>query len=84
MYSQGIRDVSIEVSGLKPRKKAFRWSRVEENDMLQGETARQSMDIDETFWAEEPVMPTHEKRVRQPACPSSMSLTYLSVLAYLH
>ena len=31
------------------------------------------MDVDETFWTEKPVtnMPTSEKRVRQPSCPST-------------
>jgi hypothetical protein len=88
-HYRGIRDVPIEVSAmasqLKPSKRASRQLRAENSDMLQGETAsHQSMDIDETFWAEEPVMPTNEKRVRQPTCPSSTSLTYLPDPAYLH
>jgi len=60
----------------KPRKRAGRRPRAENNDTLQGENALQSMDIDETFWAEEPVMPASEKKVRQLAFPSSKNLTY--------
>jgi hypothetical protein len=85
---RGIKDVPVVVSfgasQPKPRKEASRLPRGEKNDPLQGEVAPQSMDIDGTFWAEEPVMPTSEKRVRQHACPSSTSLTYLPVPAHLH
>jgi hypothetical protein len=86
-YSRGIRDVPVEVGAMesqpKPKKKAGRRPRAENNDTLQGETAPQSMDVDETPWAE-PVIPAREKRVRQHTSPSSMSLTYLPVSAYLH
>jgi hypothetical protein len=78
--SRGIKDVPVEVSAMaskpKPRKNAGRWPRAETNDPLQGETASQSMEVDETFWVEEPVMRTREKRVSQSVCPSSMNLTY--------
>jgi hypothetical protein len=87
VHSRGIRDVPVEVSAAgsqpKQRKKAGKRPRAEKND-LPSETASQSMDIDEAFWVEEPVMPTSEKRVRQPPCPSSMSLTYLPVPAHLY
>jgi len=82
VHSQGVRDVPVEVSAMesrsKPRKGAGRRPRAESNDVLQGESAPQSMDVNKTFWEEEPVtgMPTSEKRVRQPACPSSTNLTY--------
>jgi hypothetical protein len=68
------------------RKEACRERVAENNNMLQGETAPQSMDVDETFWVEdlEPVMPTSEKRVRQPVCSSLMSLTYLPVSEHLY
>jgi len=73
-HSRGIRDVPVQVrataSQPRPRQKASRGERAQNNDALQGETAPQSMDVDETFWAEEPAMPTDEKRVRQPACTS--------------
>jgi hypothetical protein len=77
VHSRGIRDVPVEVrataSQPRPRKKGSEGERAQNNDTveaLQGETAPQSMDIDNSFWAEDPVAPTNEKRVRQPACPS--------------
>jgi hypothetical protein len=89
-YSRGTRDVPVDVSarasqpklGKKQGKKASRRPRAERNgtdesDPLQGEAAPQSMDVDGSFWVEEPVTPAGEKRVGQPAFPSSMSLTYL-------
>jgi hypothetical protein len=88
VHSQGIRDVLVEVSATasqaKQRKKAGKWPRAENNDTLPSETASQSMDIDEAFWVEELVMPTSEKRVRWPPCPSSINLTYLPVPAHLY
>jgi hypothetical protein len=88
VYSRGTRDVPVEVSTAasqqKPTKKAGRGPRAERNDPLQGEAAPQPMDVDETFWVEEPVVPASEKGVRKPVCPSSMNLTYLLVPAQLH
>jgi len=82
VHSRGVRDVPVEVTAAgsqpKQREKAGKRPRAEKNDTLPSETALQPMDVDETFWVEEPVMPTAEKRVRQPPCPSSMSLTFLS------
>jgi hypothetical protein len=81
-HSRGIRDVPVEVIDMasrpKPRKKASRRPRAEDNAALQGEAAPQPMDINETFWVdlEEPVIPMSKKRVRQPACPSSTKLTW--------
>jgi hypothetical protein len=73
-YSRGIRDVPVEVVDLKsrpkPRKKASRRPRAEKNAALRGETAPQPMDVDETFWVEEPVMPTSKKKVRLPPRPT--------------
>jgi hypothetical protein len=75
-HSRGTRDVPVEVTDMtsrpKPREKASRRPRAEDNAALQGEAAPQPMDIDETFWVdlEEPAMPASKKRVRQPACPS--------------
>ena len=73
-HSRGIRDVPVEVTDMtsrpKLRKKASIWTRIENSAALQGETAPQPMDVDETLWVEDPVIPTSEKRVRQPACPS--------------
>jgi hypothetical protein len=87
-HSRGTRDVPVEVSTAasqqKPTKKAGRGPRAERNDPLQGEAAPQPMDVDETFWVEEPVVPASEKGVRKPVCPSSMNLTYLLVPAQLH
>jgi len=51
-HSRGIRDVPVEVIDMasrpKPRKKASRWPRAEDNAALQGEAAPQPMDVDET------------------------------------
>jgi hypothetical protein len=60
----------------KPRKKASRRPRAERNYTLRHATPPQPMDVDETFFAEEPAMPTSVKDVRQPACSSLMNLTY--------
>jgi hypothetical protein len=67
VHSRGIRNVPVEVSAAasqpKPRKKAGRLPRAE-NDHTLCETAPQPMDVDETFWVNEPDMPASEKRVR--------------------
>ena len=72
--SRGIRDVLVKVSimesQLKPREKVGRQSREESHGTLQGEIAPHPMDVDETFWTEEPVIPAAKKRVRQPAFAS--------------
>ena len=86
--SRGMKYVPVEVSTSasqpRPRERASRRPRTENNDTLQSETAPQPMDVDETFFVEEPAMPTNEKRVRQPASPSLANLTYLPVSAHLH
>ena len=50
-HSRGVRDVPVEViataSQTRPRKKASRQPRAQNNDTLQGEAAPQPMDIDE-------------------------------------
>jgi len=82
VYSRGIRDVPVEVSAMasqpKPKKRSGRRPRAESNDVPQGENTPQSMDIDETLWDEEQVMPASEKKVRQLACHSSTNLTHCS------
>jgi hypothetical protein len=74
MYSRQMRDVPVEVSdsdgesppkAKKRPKRAARRSRAESSNALQGGTNPQPMEVDETFWAEEPVMPTSEKKVRR-------------------
>jgi len=79
VHSRGTRYVPVEVRDMasqpRPRKRGSRRQNVENNDMSQSETAPQPMDVDETFWVEEPVMPTSGKRVRQPVCPSLANLT---------
>jgi hypothetical protein len=88
VHSRGIRDVPVDVSATgsqaKRRKKASKRPRAESNYALPGEAASQSMDVDETFWVEEQVMPASEKRVRQPVFPFSTNLTYLPVSAHLY
>jgi hypothetical protein len=73
-HSRGIRDVPVEVTDMtsrpKLRKKAGMQTREDNSAALQGETAPQPMDVDETLWVEDLVIPASEKRVRQPACPS--------------
>jgi hypothetical protein len=86
-HSRGIRDVPVEVSAMKsqqkPRKKAGRRPRAEGNNTSRGESAPQPMDVDETFCAEELVIPASEMRVRQPACASPANLTHLPAPAQL-
>ena len=88
MYSQGIRDVPVEVSATpsqpKRRKKSSRQPRAENKDALQGENTPKSMDVDETFWPEEPVTPASEKKVRQLVYSSSTNLTCPPVPGRLH
>jgi len=88
VYSRGIRDVPVEVISTahqpRSREKGTRRPSAENDNTLQGEAAPHPMDVDETFWVEEPVMPTSEKRVRQPAYPFLANLTYLPVPAHLH
>ena len=87
---RGTKDVPVVLTSgsrqQKPMEKASKLplARAENNEPSQGEAAPQSMDVDETSWAEEPVIFTSEKRVRQHACPSSANLTYLPVPAHLH
>ena len=77
MYSRGIKDIPVARSAeesqpkIKKRpKRARRQPRAEVNDELQGETAPEFMDIDETFWTEEPVISTSKKKVRRSATHS--------------
>ena len=42
------------------------------------------MDVDETFWVDEQVMPSSEKKVRQPAWLSLANLTNLPVPELIH
>jgi hypothetical protein len=69
-YSRGVRDIPVEVSAAAsrpmPRKTASREPRAESANELPHETAFQPMDVDETFYMEEPVMPAGRKKVRQP------------------
>lgn len=70
MHSRGVRDVPVEVSTPAsqpmPRERACREPRAESANELPHETAFQPMDVDETFWMEEPVMPPSRKKVRPP------------------
>jgi len=66
--SRGIKHVLVDMSTVesqpRPRKKARRRCRAENKDTLQGETPSWHMDVDETFWVDEPAMPSSEKKVR--------------------
>ena len=71
-YSRGIRYIPVEVSAAttsqsRARKSTSGRPRAETNDMLQGETASQPMDVDEVFWADDLAIPNSERRVRQPS-----------------
>jgi hypothetical protein len=69
-HSRGTRDVAVEVSA--PKGKSARRKiagGMENNQAILHETTLPSMDVDETFWTEEPVM-DQQKRVSSPACPS--------------
>lgn len=72
VLARGIRDIPVEVrttaSRSNPKKMVNRQSREENNNAFQGEAAPQPMDVDESFWVEEPAIPTSEKRVRQLLC----------------
>jgi hypothetical protein len=70
VHSQGIRDIAVEVSASKGKRKPRKIARgVEDSQAILHETTHPSMDIDETFWTEEPAM-DQQKRVSSPACPS--------------
>jgi hypothetical protein len=70
--SRGTRNIPVEVSTSKnlpmPRRGAGR-REIENHEEISHETDPPSMDVDETFWIEEPVIP-EQKRVSPPACPS--------------
>ena len=87
-YSRGIRYIPVEVSAatsqMRTRESASERPRAETNDIPQGETASQPMDVDETFWVEEPVIPAGEKRVRQLEFSSLVNLTYFPVREDIH
>ncbi len=67
-YSRGSRDIEVEVSPPK-RKKTQRYSNGEEDNSKMVTASHEdplpSVDIDETFWTEEPVI-EEEKRVSIP------------------
>ena len=87
-YSQGIRYIPVEVSAatsqMRTRESASERPRAETNDIPQGETASQPMDVDETFWADDPVIPNSERRVRRPSYNLLVDLTCLPVQKRLH
>ncbi len=74
-YSRGPRNIPVEISTPK-RKKARRYSNGGEENSKSAAASHEdlppSMDVDETFWTEEPVI-EEEKKVSMPICPSSMA-----------
>jgi len=72
-------EVTVPASPPRPRETSRRQLREEHNITLQGEAAPQFMDVDETFWVEESVIPVGEKRVRQIECSFLANLTYFPV-----
>jgi len=77
-------EVTAPVSPPRLREMSRRQPREEHNVTLQGEAAPQFMDVDETFWVEESVIPIGEKRVRQIECSSLANLTYFPVREDIH
>jgi hypothetical protein len=71
-YSRGTRDIPVEVSTSKGKRTRRKTTEGIENcEAILQETTLPSMDIDETFWTEDPVV-DQPKRVSSPACPSWM------------
>jgi hypothetical protein len=71
-YSRGTRDIAVEVSTSKGKRTPRQITGGIENgepEAILNETILPSMDLDETFWTEEPVT-DQPKRVSSPACPS--------------
>jgi hypothetical protein len=69
-HSRGTRDIAVEVSASKGKRMPRQITgRVEDSQAILHEATLPSMDVDETFWTEEPVM-DQQKRVSSPACPS--------------
>jgi hypothetical protein len=87
-YSRGIRYIPVEVSAATSQSRARESTsgrpKAETNDMLQGETASQPMDIDEAFWADDLAIPNSERRVSQPLHKLLANLTCLPVPKHLH
>jgi hypothetical protein len=69
--SRGTRNIPVEVSTSRnlpmPRRDAGRME-IDNHEAIFHETDPASMDVDETFWIEEPVIP-EQKRVRSPMNP---------------
>jgi hypothetical protein len=72
-HSRGTRDIAVEVTqattskGKTPKQND---RGIENSEVIQHEATLPSMDVDETFWTEEPVT-DEQKRVSSPICPSS-------------
>jgi hypothetical protein len=79
-HSRGTRDIAVEASTSKGKRTPRQITGEVENAeaVVLHETAPPSMDIDETFWTEEPVM-DKRKRVSSPACSSSWMVFYRSL-----
>jgi hypothetical protein len=82
-YSRGPRDIPVEVSTPK-RKKARRYSNSGEGNSKSVAASHEdlppSMDVDEAFWTEEPVI-EEEKKVSTPIRPSSMAFDMFAGLS---
>lgn len=67
--SRGTRDIAVEVSTSEWRKTKKKASRgIENHNLASHQATLPSMDIDETFWTEEPVA-DEMKRVSLLRCP---------------
>ena len=86
-YSRGTRDVAVKVTTSKGKRTPRQISGVIENnepEAISGEVTLPSMDVDQTFWSEEPAT-DQPKRVSSLACPPRMAFYNPSVSpAHLH
>jgi hypothetical protein len=72
-HSRGTRDIAVEVRASKGKRTLAPrqiTGGIENTEAILHENALPAMDVDETFWAEEPVT-DQRKRVSSPAWPSS-------------
>jgi hypothetical protein len=64
-HSRGTRDIAVEVSTSKGNTPKENTGGIENREAIPDEATLPSMDVDETFWTEEPVT-DEQKRVSSP------------------
>src|ERR1700679_726705 len=68
--SRGTRYVPVDATASKRRRAPSQAASQIKNVETLHETAPLSMDVDDTPWIEEPIMPEKKKRVSLSSCPS--------------